>query len=127
MIKVIDREFVDFSQICSINNSIVNITDEPYGLSNPSSLKFTLDEFVSNPYSQKNVYLFAKIIIALVNDHCFIEGNKRTGSIVFLLFIDFYECNLLLDDSGIEKMIIDIAKGNYDSNTLSEYFERIIE
>lgn len=127
MIKVIDREFVDFSQICSINNSIVNITDEPSGLSNPSSLKFTLDEFVSNPYSQKNVYLFAKIIIALVNDHCFIEGNKRTGSIVFLLFIDFYECNLLLDDSGIEKMIIDIAKGNYDSNTLSEYFERIIE
>ncbi|NQZ85424.1 MAG: type II toxin-antitoxin system death-on-curing family toxin [Nanoarchaeales archaeon] len=126
MIKVIDREFLDFEQICSINSSIVKMTNEPSGLSNSSSLKFTLDEFISNPYSQKNMYLFAKIIIALVNDHCFIEGNKRTGSIVFLLFLDFYKSNLLIGDLEIEKMIISIAKGDYDSHSLTDYFNQII-
>ena len=126
MIKVIDGEFLDFEQICSINSSIVKMTNEPSGLSNSSSLKFTLDEFISNPYSQKNMYLFAKIIIALVNDHCFIEGNKRTGSIVFLLFLDFYKSNLLIGDLEIEKMIISIAKGDYDSHSLTDYFNQII-
>ena len=72
------------------------------------------------------MYLFAKIIIALVNDHCFIEGNKRTGSIVFLLFLDFYKSNLLIGDLEIEKMIISIAKGDYDSHSLTDYFNQII-
>lgn len=126
MIKVKDRNFISFTQILEINNEIVSLTNEPHGLVNPSSLKFNLDEFIYNPYSQTNLYLFSKIIISLVNDHTFTEGNKRTGSIIFLIFLDFYNVKLNVNDDEIEKMIISIAKGEFNPELLEKYIQSII-
>lgn len=111
---------MDFDKICELNKEIVKKHNEPYGIMNKSSLLFSLDEFKENPYNQTNSYLIAKILVALTNNHCFVEGNKRTGRMVLVLILDYLNAKISLSNKEIDDLFISIAKGVTDAVLLEQ-------
>lgn len=57
----------------------------------------------------------AALLIALIQNHPFHNGNKRTALISTLVFYDMNDYTLILDEEETYKFLINIAKGEFDN------------
>lgn len=66
----------------------------------------------------------AALLIALIQNHPFHNGNKRTALVSTLVFYDMNDYTLLLNEDETYKFLIDIAKGDLDGidKTNEEFF-----
>ena len=86
---------------------------------NPSSLKYTIDFIKKDPSWIKSL---AHLTRAILLDHIFEDGNKRTTVAVIAACLDEKGYNLDIDN--INSMIVRILRGNI---TKIEKIERLIE
>ncbi len=64
----------------------------------------------------------------LVQDHPFVDGNKRAGFLACLTFLVFNEHTLQLDSDEAAKMTLEIAKGNLSKDgTITIVRNRIVK
>lgn len=61
----------------------------------------------------------AAIIRAIIGDHPFVDGNKRTGIISGLIFLALNEINLQFKPSEIEDFAVKIATEKLDVRSIS--------
>ena len=66
----------------------------------------------------------AALLIALIQNHPFHNGNKRTALVSTLVFYDMNDYTLLLNEDETYEFLIDIAKGDLDGidKTNEEFF-----
>lgn len=76
-------------------------------LKTPGSLEFAAEHAVrTKDWKLQLAYLLRAIIV----DHPFVDGNKRTGAYLILKF--FKENRLVVDEEKAGKLVIKIAKNN---------------
>lgn len=65
----------------------------------------------------------------IIEDHIFIDGNKRTGMMSALTFLRLNEVdiNYNLTDETIENTALDIAQGKHTLNSLSELYSQLFQ
>lgn len=62
---------------------------------------------------------------ALVQNHGFVDGNKRTALLVTLLMIERSGYMLNLEPNGrIDDVVVGIAEGRMDLDALTDWFRR---
>lgn len=73
----------------------------------------------SFPYEMAAAYLFH-----IVQNHPFNDGNKRTGAVTALLFLDFNGIEVSAPSGALYDITVAVASGNAGKAEIAEFFQR---
>lgn len=62
----------------------------------------------------------AAYLFHIVQNHPFIDGNKRTGTVAAIVFLSMNDIELEADEIQLEKLVFDVAKGKAGKNTIAD-------
>lgn len=65
----------------------------------------------------------ARIGFGLVKNHPFVDGNKRIGTHIMLMFLNLNNVELEYEDDELITAILSIASGDMDDGKLQEWIE----
>jgi len=66
----------------------------------------------------------AAYLFHLIKNHPFIDGNKRTGAFLAILFLRLNNVQLLINQKQYETLVIGIAAGLISKAQISLFFEK---
>ena len=73
-----------------------------------------------NLYDMAAAYLFH-----IVSNHPFIDGNKRTGAVAAIVFLEVNGIELKPDEKGVERITKSVADGSAMKKDLSDFLRSI--
>ena len=66
----------------------------------------------------------AAIIRAIISDHPFVDGNKRTGMLAGLTFLKVNDVGVIFEEGDIEDFAVAIATDKLDVNSISAWIRQ---
>jgi len=95
-----------------------------------SAISIPCQSFGGHELHPKIMEKAAAYLYHIIKNHPFIDGNKRSGVVSFLFFLDNNDVNTSFNDDFLFNLAIDIEK-NFVNKTeviflLEEYFDKII-
>jgi len=76
-------------------------------------------------FLHKNLYeMAAAYFFHIIKNHPFIDGNKRTGLVSALIFLELNNVEFSEKDDVIEKMVLNIAKGKISKAKIAIWLEK---
>jgi len=73
------------------------------------------------------VQLAAKYIVGIVQNHPFVDGNKRTGFLVGVLFLELNGYRFIASEESVAHIILQLAAGNIDETGLTSFLRGSVE
>ncbi|KIC71977.1 type II toxin-antitoxin system death-on-curing family toxin [Candidatus Protochlamydia amoebophila] len=70
-------------------------------------------------FDKASAYLFH-----IVCNHAFLDGNKRTGAAVTLIFLSQNDCKMKYDMREFEEMVCKVAQGLFSKEEISNFLKR---
>ena len=64
----------------------------------------------------------AALLESLINNHPFVDGNKRTGITAAAMFLQLNNHSLTVSNQELESFILSVAKGVQTMDSISEWF-----
>lgn len=68
-------------------------------------------------YEMGAAYLFH-----IVQNHPFVDGNKRTGAATALVFLEMNGVTIDADEDALAALVLDVAQGRADKPRVTEFF-----
>jgi len=65
--------------------------------------------------------LAAAYTAAIIANHPFVDGNKRTGFVVGVLFLELNGAILIASESDATRAVLDLASGKIDENAFASW------
>jgi len=60
----------------------------------------------------------------LVQNHPFIDGNKRAGTAAALVFLDLNGIEVTIDDDCLAEFVLEVAQGRHDKNAIAAFLRK---
>jgi len=125
--------YLTCEEISNINKKVLQRTSEINNFSNnllnESSLKYAVD-VVKGKIFNKDIYptLYDKASLyaySIIRKHIFIDGNKRTGTIVAFSFLEIngYTISRMIPDTEIVDVTLNLAEGKKTQKEISNWLE----
>lgn len=67
----------------------------------------------------------AAYLYHIVQNHPFIDGNKRTGAAAAIVFLSMNGIEIDADEDGLVTLTIDVATGRSGKKEIAEFFRKI--
>jgi len=67
----------------------------------------------------------AAYLYHLVQNHPFIDGNKRTGAAAVIIFLDLNGIEIEADEEGLVELTLRVASGQAGKHEVAEFFRRL--
>ena len=64
----------------------------------------------------------AAYMFHIIQNHPFHDGNKRTGVVAALVFLEINGVSVRLDEARLEQLVWDVARGESDKNAVTAFF-----
>ena len=64
----------------------------------------------------------ATLLFSLVNNHPFIDGNKRTGTAAALVFLSLNGIEIREDEPALGDLVVSVASGTSSREAVADYF-----
>ena len=97
------------------------IRDENLLISAISQPKITF----KGSFLHKTLYeMAASYLFHIIQNHPFVDGNKRTGLVSGLIFLELNNVHFSEKENVIEKMVLDTAKGKISKSKIADWFEK---
>jgi death-on-curing protein len=64
----------------------------------------------------------AAYLFHIIRNHPFIDGNKRTGTVAALVFLEVNEVKVEIDEKALEELVLDVACGKKHKATVAAFF-----
>jgi len=71
-------------------------------------------------YAMAGAYLYH-----IVQNHPFLDGNKRTGAATAIIFLAMNNVTLEADEEGLVTITVATAKGEADKNAIAAFFSHL--
>jgi death-on-curing protein len=71
--------------------------------------------------------LAAKYTAGIVQNHPFVDGNKRTGFVVGVLFLELNGYRFTASEESAAQAVLDLAAGRIDENTFRGFVRTNVE
>lgn len=85
-----------------------------------------VESAIGRPYSGYHRTIHSKaaaLLHSLIQNHGFVDGNKRSALIVTLLMVERSGYHLhLINDERIDDTVVSVAEGKTDFDALAEWF-----
>ena len=112
-------------QIILLHDQLIQETGGSQGLRDDS----LLDAAIHAPFqSYDNVDMFpsiqqkaARLGYGLIKNHAFVDGNKRIGAHVMLVFLALNKIELVYEQNDLSDIILKVASGEYDFPELLQW------
>ncbi len=89
-----------------------------------SALMTPLQTFGNEELYPTLIHKAARLAFGLINNHPFIDGNKRIGTHAMLVFLALNGVELSYTDEDLVAIILDVAAGKIDEATLRSWIDR---
>lgn len=66
----------------------------------------------------------AAYLCHIVQNHPFLDGNKRTGAAAAIIFLAMNGVELEADEEGLAHLTLDVAQGKVGKQQIAEFFRR---
>jgi death on curing protein len=66
----------------------------------------------------------AAYLFHIVQNHPFIDGNKRTGTVATIVFLALNGIELQADETQLEQLVIDVAKGKAGKSSVADFLRK---
>ena len=66
----------------------------------------------------------AAYLFHITQNHQFIDGNKRTGAVVSLVFLSLNDVELEADEEEFERVVLGVAEGKIDKASVADFFRK---
>lgn len=118
-------KYITIEQIQNFHIKLINATGGSHGLKD----KNLLDSAINSPLATfDGVDLYpgiidkaAKLAYSLVNNHCFVDGNKRIGLYAMLIFLETNEIKLKFDKQELISLGLGLADGSITEYQLKDW------
>ena len=70
-------------------------------------------------YAMSAAYLFH-----IVQNHPFIDGNKRAGLAATIAFMSFNDLKMTTDDNTLTDLVLEVAQGRADKTAIAEFLKQ---
>lgn len=75
-------------------------------------------------YVHRNLFeMAAAYLFHIVKNHPFFDGNKRTGAVAAIIFMEFNGLELKANEADFERLVIQVAEGTADKTTVAAFLE----
>lgn len=64
----------------------------------------------------------AAYLYHIVQNHPFVDGNKRTGTATALVFLEMNGVTIDADEDALVELVLDVAQGRADKARIAEFF-----
>ncbi len=121
-------DFLNLEDICQIHANQLSCYGGSAGQREPGLLESAIaqpkatfgGEYLHEfPFEMAAAYLFH-----IVQNHPFIDGNKRTGAATALAFLDFNGIEVDAPPGAIYSITIAVATGQADKTAIAEFFRK---
>ena len=66
----------------------------------------------------------AAYLYYIIQNHPFIDGNKRTGAVASLVFLSLNNVEVKAGEKDFERTVMDVAQGKIDKTLVAEFFRK---
>lgn len=66
----------------------------------------------------------AAYLFHIIKNHPFLDGNKRTGTVVSIVFLAMNGIELNADEQSLEKIVLSVAKGKTTKISVAKFFRK---
>ena len=78
-----------------------------------------------NQYLHADLFqMAAAYLYHIVQNHPFLDGNKRTGTMATFVFLKLNGLTLDADESTFESLVLKTAQGQIDKSVIAEFFRK---
>ncbi len=118
---------IDFEFVLRIHKTLIKLYGGDVGIRDAGlldgALKRPFQSFEGKDLYETTVEKGAALIQSLINNHPFIDGNKRVGYFILRWFLITNNMDFNVKHNHLYDFIIQIASGNYDFETIKKWLE----
>ena len=64
----------------------------------------------------------AAYLFHLVENHPFLDGNKRVGTATAIVFLELNQIEINVDEAELADFVLQVAQGRIDKQTIADFF-----
>lgn len=117
--------FITIEQVIEIHDVTIKMVGGLSGIRDISLLKSAVEmpkSMMFGKFLHKTIYdKGAAYLFHIVQNHPFCDGNKRTGAIVTILFLEDNGIKLHFTNEDYEELVVQVACGKKNKNEISEF------
>lgn len=120
--------YLNLEEVLYLHQEIIKKTKGKEGIIDFGLLHASIERPKAS-FGGKDLYsdVFAKaasLIHSLILNHPFVDGNKRTGLVAMILFLEINRVRLKADTSQLLKLVLDIEKKKYSIKSLAGWIRK---
>ena len=118
-------KYITIKYILKLHGKMIISTGGSHGIRDIGLLKSALENSKST-FGGKDLYpkvenKCASVCYSIINNHAFLDGNKRIGVYVMILLLEYNGVKLKFTQDELIKFGLDIAKGDLSQKNILEW------
>jgi death-on-curing protein len=123
--------FLDVDQVIRLHRGLIEAYGGVDGIRDPGLLTSALEQprsMFDGLYLHADLFeMAAAYLFHVVNNHPFIDGNKRTGSASAIIFLELNGVEIEADEDGLIDITIAVASGKARKPEVAAFFrDRVV-
>ena len=118
--------FLTFEEVLQTHSSQIACFGGSDGIRDTGLLKSALampESMFGGQYLHRDIYeMAAAYLFHLTSNHPFLDGNKRIGIVVAIVFLKMNDYEFTADETELEHIVMETAQGRTDKAVLTEFF-----
>ncbi len=123
--------FLDLERVLRIHRSMIKTYGGSEGLRDAgllhSAIAMPQASFGGNYLHADLFEMAAAYLYHIVQNHPFVDGNKRTGAAAAIVFLAMNDIMLRPDEEGFVKITLSVAMGHAGKKEVADFFRSIAE
>jgi death on curing protein len=119
-------DFLDIQDVLSLHADQVDLYDGEHGVRDMGLLESAVAQpraTFDGEYLHKDVFeMAAAYMFHIVQNHPFFDGNKRTGAVAALAFLDINDTEIDAPKGSIYDLTMSVATGQAAKPQIAEFF-----
>jgi death-on-curing protein len=89
-----------------------------------SAIAMPQASFGGKPLHKDLFEMAAAYLYHIVQNHPFVDGNKRTGAAAAIIFLAMNDVEIEADEEGLVDLTLAVARGRIGKSEIAEFFRR---
>ncbi len=121
-------EFLDLDRVLRTHRSLIEAYGGTDGVRDVGLLLSAIampQSSFGGQFLHKDVFeMAAAYHYHIVQNHPFIDGNKRTGAAAAIIFLAMNDIDIDADEDGLVALTLAVARGNADKSEIADFFRK---
>jgi len=121
--------FLDIEMVMLVHRSLIERYAGLEGLRDAGLLHSAIampQASFGGEYLHKDIFaMAAAYLYHIVQNHPFLDGNKRTGAAAAIIFLAMNDIDLVADEDGLVEITLAVAQGSAGKEEVAEFFRRV--